>query len=304
MTFLCEVCDQERDIHPVARLIDNYVVLRCGNCSVKNIYPIPDDHELKEYYSGYYLTRDDFAKEEKLIGHHGPIYEYLTSKVGKDEPISFLDFGFGAGHFIKLLSRKNVIVSGFDLSEQNRQQIREYNDRNGTDIGLPDIFSSRGGNEEVRFDVITMFQVLEHLNKPRETLEHLASCLNEGGYIYLECPNNDALINNVKNIINKLLRRKKYYDSLKPPEHIFGYNRKSMSILFESLGFEIIDLDDYFLADGVHQVEGIYWWPPLTRNRQIYHPLWLAKSLMQFTDRALSKFFKGGSGLYMLARKK
>ncbi|MCW9014607.1 MAG: class I SAM-dependent methyltransferase [Gammaproteobacteria bacterium] len=300
--FQCAICNTEQNTRSIARLIDGYNVVRCASCDGSYLYKIPTAEELEEYYSKYYLTRtSEDPSKAVLVKLHTPIIDYLLSNLDDKINVNILDYGFGAGYFLKAVAEKNFNAFGFDLSEQNRIQLDEYSKSNNINIKLLGNSTSDTG---IRYDIITLFQVIEHLNDPVKTLTELSLLQEKNGILYIECPNNSAYMLKIKNIINKILGRKKFYNSLKIPEHIFGFNKKSISILLDRIGYDVVDIGDYYLSDGVHQVEGIWWWPPLLKNRNFYNPISFAKSIMQLVDRIFSLLFGAGSGLFVLAKKR
>jgi 2-polyprenyl-3-methyl-5-hydroxy-6-metoxy-1,4-benzoquinol methylase len=299
----CHICQSEDKLVEIAKIIEPYRVLKCSHCSIEYISPIPTDDILTDYYSKYYLTRNIVDAKLDFVSMHQTIADYLSSKcVHNEKTMKVLDYGFGEGHFLKFLSGGNYQVYGYDISQQNVQQLTEYCQQSGCSI---EIFSSIekliGSNH--KYDLITLFQVIEHLNNPVTLVHQLSELQNQKGLLYIECPNNDALYLRPKDLINKLIGRRKFWRSLKAPEHIFGYNSKSISILLETAGYRIIDIGDYYYSDGMHQIESIEWWPPFYKNSKLYSPRAVVGSLIQLFDYFSSKLLKRGSGLYVLAEK-
>ena len=92
---------------------------------------------------------------------------------GKD----LLDFGCGIGGFIKHANKISNLAHGIELEkrlvsyfEDNHLIVHQY---------LSEL-------NENKYDVITLFHVLEHIPDPRSLLEELRSRLNTGGEIIIE----------------------------------------------------------------------------------------------------------------------
>jgi hypothetical protein len=110
----------------------------------------------------------------------------------------------------------------------------------------------------------------------------------------------------MKNVIRKKVNREAFFDSLNPPQHLYGFNRRSMHILLEKAGYTPIEVSDYFYGDGLHQVETLFWYPSfqeVLRNKNRWNFYGISKSLIRFFDPIASKFLGAGGGLYALARK-
>jgi 2-polyprenyl-3-methyl-5-hydroxy-6-metoxy-1,4-benzoquinol methylase len=271
---------------------------------VRSLHPKPTPEELNAHYERYYLTvHEDDPFEERLIDLHGPIVEWLRARLAEHKAPSVLDFGFGSGCFLKQAARSGFGAFGSDLSSGNVSQLREYCDRTGTEIRIvPD---TREGIQSLgmhSFDLITLFQVVEHLREPLRVLRDLARLQQPGAKLYIECPNNDATLGRIKNFIDPLLPRSLAYDSLKYPEHIHGFTRKSLQVLLRQAGYLVEECDSYHYRDQIHQVEAERWWPAFGRSMRLT-TMGVVKSLVPIADALFLRMFGEGSGLYALARR-
>jgi SAM-dependent methyltransferase len=81
-----------------------------------------------------------------------------------------------------------------------------------------------------RFDLITLIQVLEHLNKPQEMMQKVKERLSPGGVVLIEVPN-----------------RRAYMTAYNSPQHVVAYDMKSLARLVVYAGLEVVDiaLHDY-----------------------------------------------------------
>jgi SAM-dependent methyltransferase len=77
-----------------------------------------------------------------------------------------------------------------------------------------------------QFDVITMFDVMEHLTEPFKALAHLKACLAPGGVMVIEMPELNAP--------NEVWKRHQ-----KPKEHIFLYSREGAEFLYGMAGLTV-----------------------------------------------------------------
>ena len=70
------------------------------------------------------------------------------------------------------------------------------------------------------FDVITSFEVIEHINNPNQELESISSLLRKGGLFYITTPN-----------FNSLMRYylKANYNVIEYPEHLSYYTKSTLN---------------------------------------------------------------------------
>lgn len=76
-----------------------------------------------------------------------------------------------------------------------------------------------------KFDVITLFEVLEHLQYPSRVLRSASHLLRAGGVIVASCPNSKMLWHPPADF---------------PPHHVWRFTPEAMKLLFHSCGFLIL----------------------------------------------------------------
>jgi len=97
-----------------------------------------------------------------------------------------LDIGCSAGEFLHLLESVGVSALGI---EPHQGYASYAQDTLGLRVLCGTLMESIPLLQNRRFDLLTMFHVLEHLTQPRQTLEVLRGLLADGGLLYLEVPN-------------------------------------------------------------------------------------------------------------------
>jgi 2-polyprenyl-3-methyl-5-hydroxy-6-metoxy-1,4-benzoquinol methylase len=106
---------------------------------------------------------------------------------------SILDFGSGSGEMISALS-EHFEVEGLEPEEQARLSCNKQNMR---------VYASTEElrNKEKRFDLVTLFHVVEHFYKPDVELAGIYELLKPGGLLLIETPNSqDALLTKYQTI--------------------------------------------------------------------------------------------------------
>jgi 2-polyprenyl-3-methyl-5-hydroxy-6-metoxy-1,4-benzoquinol methylase len=128
------------------------------------------------------------SRNRLLLPHHRLITKYLLDFF-KNFDVTFrvLDIGCGDGYFMELLRNLGFEnISGVDLSSSMINKAL----KKGLHVELKDIYEL---NEENKFDVVLLMDVLEHLENPGEALRKIYKILAPGGIVYLNIPICDSL---------------------------------------------------------------------------------------------------------------
>ncbi len=185
----CQVCETPRDAHLFLRL-KNCEVARCRGCGF--VYLNGERSPEKSWYDtdhfdGGYLRKFDVGdiiteqmeSVRKVLRRAG----HSLDDVPLDAPA--LDVGCARGHFLRHLSQETgrTDLVGVDLSPAMTKYGRE-------EFGLD---LRAGAVEEVElprdhFALVTMFDVLEHVARPRDVLTKLVKVLRPDGWLVLEVP--------------------------------------------------------------------------------------------------------------------
>lgn len=308
--YSCRICGLRQKIKPLANINKKYTIVKCRGCSFASVSPLPTNQELAQWYEHYHF-KDAKAKEikalERLSALYQPIIDFLVSKFDNGTKPEFLDYGFGKGAFLIQVAKNGYAATGIEISEDNCQALRNWSKHDGLDIEILKISdNSPNFSFSERFDCITVFSVVEHVLAPLELLSRLRALLKKGGILYLESPNNDALYLKIKNILRKRINREGFFDSLNPPQHLSGFNRRSMAELLSKTGYSVLEVNDYRSADRIHQAETIFYYPSLADiifNKNLRNVYATLQYLHKMLDYPAHYLFGAGSGLFALARK-
>jgi 2-polyprenyl-3-methyl-5-hydroxy-6-metoxy-1,4-benzoquinol methylase len=156
----------------------------CRICGLVQQDPIPSTQELEQFYSHHY--RHEYKKTDVPKPKH--IYRAGLTAINR---LSFLqthglpgrtllDLGAGGGEFVYLARAQGYEAVGV---EPNIGYSEFAKTQYGVNVITGDLGAIGG-----RYDVITMFHVLEHLPN-FETFQVLWSKLNDRGSLFIEVPN-------------------------------------------------------------------------------------------------------------------
>ena len=167
------------------------------------------------YDESYNLVKDNSKKEIYLS-----ILNKLEYNKGK-----ILDIGCAAGYFLTLARDRGWEPYGIEISDFHLKKARENLGRKQI-IGVPLKMASFPPNS---FDVITMWDVLDHLTDPLGELKEIGKILKKKGLLIMRVRNMAYHI-----LMNRLFKKNLLGIIQNPTTfHLFGFNNKNMKVLLE-----------------------------------------------------------------------
>ena len=138
--------------------------------------------------------------------------------------LKILDVGCGGGIICEPLARLGAKVTGIDFAPNNIKAAKIHSKKNKLKINyiFKDIEKSK---LDEKFDVILMFEVLEHLDNWKQTIKNIKRNLNKNGKIIISTINRNLLsklfaINIAENILNWIPKGTHDYNKLIKPEEL------------------------------------------------------------------------------------
>lgn len=142
-------------------------------------------------------------------------------------PGRLLDFGCGWGFFLKVAQDHGWEPHGVEPLPGHAIYARSISDAQVVTGVLGDNTLAPGF-----FDVVTAFQVFEHLPDPAADLSRLHQALRPGGVILIEVPNIDTLG------VRLLRARHRHFN----PDHLTFFSGRTLSRLLQDRGFEVLSI--------------------------------------------------------------
>ncbi|MEM6468932.1 MAG: class I SAM-dependent methyltransferase [Planctomycetota bacterium] len=176
--------DTNSPLRRVAEKVRDSRLLRCERCNLLVRKPELDQSDLHELYENLPDAYWDY--DSSKVGSWKVANRFLTEVHQRDHAINVLDVGAFDGSFLKTLPPA-WNKSAIEPAEAAAESLRRSN--------IPCIASFveelDDGKHNSSFDVITMFDVFEHLPKPVETICRLAELLKPGGRLVLSTGNSE-----------------------------------------------------------------------------------------------------------------
>lgn len=212
-----------------------YEIHSCSGCSVWQIMPLPSAAQLTELYQNeYFKQRSDRGYADYTSEK---IYRSVVSTLAKNlDDLGFpewekslpgkkrlLEVGCAAGHAVAYFQDRGWQALGMDIAHE----MIEAGKGIGRNLIEADFLTYHF--REQKFDLITHWATLEHLPQAEAFLGKMRTLLALGGRIYLSTCNTGYFAR----------RYGTSWRYLNVPEHVFYFNRKSLSCLAAKCGLKI-----------------------------------------------------------------
>jgi SAM-dependent methyltransferase len=188
----CPACHADAATHRFR--LARYVIVRCERCGLLYNRDFPDDDRVAETFDERYyhdVQREAFAGiEDPSADASRTIYEQGLTFVERERGVGrLLDIGCAFGVFMQIASARGWNVKGVEVSPYASRYARE---QRGLDVVT-------GSGADVRhpdnsFDLVTMWDVLEHVRDARASVQAAARWLKPGGYFLVTTDNYDSLL--------------------------------------------------------------------------------------------------------------
>lgn len=215
----CLLCSSE-NLKELPLYGRNYLV-KCKNCGFVFSKKIPSEEEIIKCYESY--NREDYLSPVTIKR-----YNELLDKFEKYRKFNkILDIGCGIGYFLEEAKKRNWNVYGTEFTDKaiNICKAKGINVQKGELDPL--------NYKPESFDVITSFEVIEHIYTPVREVKNIYSLLRKGGIFYITTPN----FNSISRYILK-----KDWNIIGYPEHLCYYTPKTILYLLKKNGFKKLHL--------------------------------------------------------------
>jgi len=232
----CPLCDDPRSV-PIHRLTDpsrriagTFELRRCAGCGIVYVDPRPTDEALTALYDQdfYFSTGWSYEALASLV------IECIQSRRRRRVERyvrrgRLLDIGSGDGHFVHHMARHGWEATGIDFSPSALEFARRIHSGGRFLCGTLDDYVFPPG----RLDLITLWQVLEHIGEPRPLLQRCHDLLKRGGLLVASVPNIDGL--------SSRLTGERWW-GLDVPRHLVHYSPATLERLLEQAGFGVLHI--------------------------------------------------------------
>lgn len=228
----------------------------CPFCIDANIFPFEDTNLMKCGKCGLLINKRFLSKEALRITLRR---QMLSSCRGKNpgenriknankqldilenyiKPGNIWDIASAAGFFMKAARDRGWEIHGNEISKRAIKWAKEHYDIDIEYGFLEDLELTAN-----HYDAVVLWNSLEHMYNPKETLEICREMLKVSGLIYIRVPDKQT---------TKELNEK--YEKL----HLYEFTGECLARHLENLGFEVIEIwPNLDSNSGVHHCDFLY----------------------------------------------
>ncbi len=160
---------------PLAGL--RFLIAKCERCGLCFTNPRPDPVSIKQFY------RADYPCHRRVRETHRRLPRCVARTLQARGPARLLDFGCGAGGFLRQMHALGWNVTGLDMAESAVARIHELGMSAFVGTLPHPLWTSEC------FEAITMWQALEHVHQPLDVLHAAYRMLTPGGRLLVAVPN-------------------------------------------------------------------------------------------------------------------
>jgi 2-polyprenyl-3-methyl-5-hydroxy-6-metoxy-1,4-benzoquinol methylase len=216
--------------------------VRCLSCTLIFQHPLPTPEQSKAVYSdAYYVKTPD---QDACVGYRNYLENDSVSiakkifrtleKLGPANSRRLLDVGCATGNLLQVAREHGWDTYGIEISPWAVERARQ---KGLTVYGKP---LQECNLESSSFDVVTLYDVLEHFPDPKNELREIRRILKPGGWLIIETPNIDS-------VPVKLLYGAKS-DLVQPNAHLVLFSKATLRRILEMMGFRVTKMRTFPLT--------------------------------------------------------
>ena len=230
----CPGCDENTPVPAFGK--NGFKLVRCGVCDSLYVNPVPSVDSLAAFYrrskSSDYWAKVFFPAVAEA--RRQPIYRPRAERVAAyaDNPRRLVDVGAGAGLFLEEFHALNpgVTIAAVEPGSAHAAQLRQKS------VETFEGFADEAARDPVwagSADVVTCFEVLEHVSDPAALFKDLAALARPGGLIIVSGLSGDGFDIEVLGALAK---------PVSPPHHLTFLSIVGAERLLRRCGLDVVDI--------------------------------------------------------------
>ncbi len=220
----------------------DFKIVRCKNCGLIFVNPRPKETEITKFYPEEYSWKElvtPSSKIPRLIKKLEKFYRYQLLSYEVNKALRYtglkkgrvLDIGCGTGDRLDIFRNLGFDTFGVEFSSSARYA-KEYLRLN---VFEGDLF--RANYPDDFFNIVTLYNVLEHVHRPVELLWEIKRILKNRGFLVIGVPNTDSL---------QFKIFKQRWAAFDVPRDIYYFSSGLLEKILRLVGFEVVGINHFF----------------------------------------------------------
>lgn len=238
----CPFCRMNGTVWPVCE--ERYVLggrpYTCSACGGSFFHRLLPTMSADEYWMSDSVNEDVYTIPDVRRAFAGKYDRYLALIARADVRANgggkrLLEIGCGSGIFLETAARQGWTVSGVDISPQAVPLAQRFCP-GATVICAP---VEKAGFAKGSFDLVALWDVIEHVENPEDLLREAHRLLRPGGLLVMETPDEGCLARKLVRAAHRATGgRVSYLRRLYYLDHRWYFSRKAMAIVLRRVGFD------------------------------------------------------------------
>ena len=229
----CNLCDAD-DTRTIRESTGEGRIVRCRRCGLAYVSPRLAIDPRQQYESDEYHEKSELATGRPGYTSYSsdrpvlfPYFGRRAAEIASLKPGGrLLEIGAASGYFLEQARNHGLRPEGIEPSRACQRAIRD-------ELHLPVVAGSieEAAIDPRTYDVVALFQTIEHFDDPRGAVLKVARWLKPGGLIVMTTPNRDGWF--------ARLAGRRWFE-YKPREHLYYFDSTTIARMLESVGFDRI----------------------------------------------------------------
>lgn len=203
-------------------------------------HPKPSNEELGKYYNdAAYISHTDantsiFEKLYQFAKKHAILSKVELLNSLQPETKTVLDIGTGTANFMVAMKKNGWLVTGIEPNTKAREiAITKFQQENNNQQIIFESLKQLQNLNPVKFDVITMWHVLEHVPDVQSYIAQLKSLLTPNGTLVIAVPNFKSYDAHYYG---------KFWAAYDTPRHLWHFSKNAIKHLFKNEQMEVVKI--------------------------------------------------------------
>lgn len=200
--------------NPFVEIIDHEYIkkMRCANCDLIFYNPSrPGDHKFYELLTSII---DSYYEEERWE------FDTAIDMILEYKPKSLLELGCGSGSFLDKIKSCVEHTEGIEINQNAIDSCQKKN---------LNVSSKKINEINRKYEIIVLFEVLEHLDNIHEILSNIVERLEDNGFLLIAVPNPEGYLKDCGIVLLDL-----------PPHHSLSISAKVFDYIGKTYNLEKI----------------------------------------------------------------